>query len=94
MCLLLLFWYMCNNVLEGGCLHPAVGKALERLSSENLGSLAFVVFQESPEPFPTLEWAGTLCVWAARREEQHVILALMIPLVMKMRHVLRQCMAE
>jgi len=41
-----------------------------------------------------LDRACTVCVWAARREEQHVSLALMIPLVMKMRHILRQRMAE
>jgi hypothetical protein len=61
---------------------------------KNSCGFARVVFQEPPEPFPALDRACTLCVWAARREEQPVILALMIPLVMKMRHILRQRMAE
>jgi hypothetical protein len=70
------------------------GFIVDDVGSKHLCGLARVVFQEPPEPFPTLDRACPLCVWAARREEQHVILALMIPLVMKMRHVLRQCMAE
>jgi hypothetical protein len=42
----------------------------------------------------TLDWTLTRCVLADRRKEQDIALALMIPLVMKMRHVLRQRMAE
>ena len=53
-----------------------------------------IVFQEPPESFTALDRACTLCVWADYREEEHIALALMIPLVMKMRHVLRQRMAE
>jgi len=36
----------------------------------------------------------TLCILADCRKEQRVALALVIPLVMKMRHVLRQRMAQ
>ena len=53
MCLLLLFGYTCNDVHEGGCLHLAVGKALERLTPEHLGSLALIVFEEAAKPFTT-----------------------------------------
>jgi hypothetical protein len=42
----------------------------------------------------TLYRAFAFCVLAARRKKQHVALALMIPLVMKMLHVVRQRMAE
>src|SRR5205807_9025191 len=55
---------------------------------------ARVVFQEPSEPFTTLNGTCTRCVWANRRKEEHVALALMIPLVMKMLHVLRQHMAK
>ena len=70
------------------------GCSVDDVGSKHLCGLARVVFQEPSEPFPALDRACTLCVWAARREEQHVILALMIPFVMKMRHILRQRMAE
>ncbi len=63
------------------------GFIVDDVGSKHLGGLARVVFQEPPEPFPALDRACTLCVWAARREEQHVILALMIPLVMNSFHV-------
>ena len=53
-----------------------------------------VVFEEAPEPFATLYWAFPLWGWADHRKEEHVVLALMIPLVMKMWHILRQRMAE
>ena len=53
-----------------------------------------VVFQEPAEPFTTLHRACTLCVLADRRKEQDIALALMIPLVMKMLHILRQRMAQ
>ena len=82
MCLLLLFWYTCNNVDEGGCLHLAVGKALECLAPENLGSVALVVFEEAAKPFATPNRARTCCVVADCRKEQDIPLALMIPLVM------------
>ncbi len=62
--------------------------------SKNSCGFARVVFQEPSEPFTTLHQALTLCVVADRRKEQHVVLALMIALVMKMLHVLRQRMAE
>jgi hypothetical protein len=86
MCLLFVFWYTCNNVHEGGCLHPAVGKALERLSAEHLGSLALVVFEEVSKPFTTPHRACTLWVLTDHREEEYVALPLMIPLVMLQVH--------
>jgi hypothetical protein len=57
------------------------------LLDKNLCGLARVVFQEPPKPFATLHGACTLGVLADRRKEQHVTLALVIPLMMKMRHV-------
>src|SRR5262249_51237401 len=71
-----------TNVHQGGCLHLAVGKALERLSSENLGSLALVVFEEASKPFTTPHRACTLWGLTDHRKEEHVALPLMIPLVM------------
>src|SRR5712691_241143 len=62
--------------------------------SKNSCGLARVVFQEPPKPFATLKGACTLCVLADRRKEQHVTLALVIPLMMKMRHILRERMAQ
>src|SRR2546427_5038079 len=53
-----------------------------------------VVFEEAPEPFATLYWAFPLWGWADHRKEEHVALALMIRLVMKMRHVFCKCTAE
>jgi hypothetical protein len=41
-----------------------------------------------------LDRACTLCVWADRRKEKRIALALMIPLMMKMRHILCQRMAK
>src|SRR5919198_4346580 len=70
--------------------------ALEVLILLNKNSCGFtrVIFQKSPKPFTTLH--GTLMrrVWADRRKEQHIPLALMIALVMKMLYVLCQRMAE
>ena len=57
--------------------------------SKNSCGFARVVFQESPEPFTTLNGTCTLWVLADHRREERVALALMIPLVMKMLHVLR-----
>src|SRR4029434_5232851 len=62
--------------------------------SKNSCGFACVVFEDPPKPFATLYRALTLCVWADCRKEQHVALALVIPLVMKMCHVLRQRMAK
>src|SRR5437016_4282082 len=62
--------------------------------SKNSCGLAHVVFQEPSEAFTALDRACTLCVWADRRKEEPIALALMIPLVMKMRHILRQHMVE
>ena len=61
------------------------GLARPPVWSKNSCGFARVVFQEPPEPFTTLNRACTLCVLADRRKEQHVALALMIPLVMIMR---------
>jgi len=55
--------------------------------SKNSRGFTRVVFQQSPEPFTTLQWACTLCILVDRRKEQHIALALMIPFVMKMRHL-------
>ena len=62
--------------------------------SKNSCGFACVVFQDPPEPFPALHGAFALRVLADRRKEQYVPLALVIPLVMNMRHLLRQRMAE
>ena len=62
--------------------------------SKNSCGFTRVVFQKSPKPFTTLNGTLTRRVWADRRKEQDIALALMIPLVMKMRHILRQRMAE
>ena len=51
---------------------------------------ACVVFQEPPKPFTTLHRALARRVRADRRKEQDILLALMIPLVMKMLCILRQ----
>jgi hypothetical protein len=66
----------------------------DAVGSKNSCGLARVVFQEPPESFTALDRACTLCGWADHMEEEHIALALMIPLVMKMRHVLRQRMVE
>src|SRR6266545_3156609 len=62
--------------------------------SKNSCGFAHVVFQESPKPFTALNRALLLRALANFRKEEHVALILMIPLVMKMRHILRQHMAE
>src|SRR5882762_9445653 len=55
---------------------------------------ARVVFQEPAEPFTTLHWALPRRVLADERKEQHVVFALVIPLMMNMLDILRQHMAE
>src|SRR5882724_4372762 len=62
--------------------------------SKNSCGLVLIIFQQPSKPFATLNGTFTLCILADCRKEQHVALALMIPLVMKMLHILRQCMAE
>ncbi len=62
--------------------------------SKNSCGLAHVVFQGPPEPCTTRHGTWTFWVLADRRKEEHVAFALMIPLVMKMRDILRQRMAE
>ena len=64
------------------------------LLDKNSCGFTFVVFEESPKPFTTPNWACTCCILADRRKEQHIALAMMIPFVMEMLHVLCQCMAE
>ncbi len=76
------------HLLEAGC------ESKDRVWSKNSCGFTRVVFQQSSEPFTTLKWAYTLYALVDRRKEQHVALALMIPLMMKMRHILRQRMAE
>ncbi len=62
--------------------------------SNNSCGFTHVVFEEAPKSFTTLKWACTLGVLVDRRKESYVALALMIALMMKMRHILRQRMAE
>ena len=62
--------------------------------SKNSCGLARVVFQEPPEPFTTLNGTCTFWALADGRKEQHVVFTLVIPLMMKMRDILRQHMAE
>src|SRR6267142_298134 len=57
--------------------------------SKNSCGFTGVVFQEPPESFTTLNWRCTLRVLADCRKEQHIALALVIPLMMKMRHIRR-----
>src|SRR5262249_14362939 len=52
------------------------------------------VFHHPAEPFTTLDRTLTLLLLPDDRKEQHVPLALMIPLVMPMRHLLRQRVTE
>lgn len=47
--------------------------------------------EQSAEPFPTLNWAVGLTALLGLREQQHIALALMIPLLVKMGDVLLQC---
>ena len=47
---------------------------------------AVIVLEETSEPFATPNF--TLWVLVQRRKEQHIALALMIPLVMKMLYIL------
>src|SRR6266571_2959607 len=56
--------------------------------------VAVVVLQQPTEPFATPQRALTRSALAGQGKEQYVALALMIPLVMNMRHVLRQRMTE
>ena len=69
-------------------LEALVGKAMDPVWSKNSCGFARIVFQEPPEPFTALNRAFALWVLADHRKEQHVALALMIPLVMIMVHVL------
>jgi len=72
---------------------PIAPEDLSLLDKNSCG-LARVVFQEPPEPFMALDRACTLWVWANRRKEERIALALMIPLMMKMRYILCQRMAQ
>src|SRR5215475_4138132 len=67
---------------------------VEAIWSKNSCGFVRIVFQESPEPFTTLQRALTYCVLADCRKEQEIPLALMIPLVMIMLYVLLERMPE
>jgi hypothetical protein len=67
---------------------------LDPVWPKNSCSFTFVVFEEASNPFTTSNRAGTVRVLADGRKEEHVGLALVIPLVMKVLHVLRQRMTE
>src|SRR5712692_9110673 len=87
---------MCTRrrIAPGAALRPATASGLDPVWSKNSCGLALVVFQQPAKPLTTLQWACTYRVLADRRKEQDIALALMIPLVVKMRHILRQCVAE
>src|SRR5712691_3621120 len=71
------------------------GRHVHLVWSKNSCGLVRIVFQESPEPFTTLDRTLTRRVLMTdHRKEQHVAFALMIPLVMIMLHILGQGMAE
>src|SRR5882724_8277668 len=73
--------------------HVLLDRDLYVVWSKNSCGFMCVVFQEPSEPFSTVNCAFTLAVLAGCRKEQDIALALMIPLVMKMLHVLRQHLA-
>src|ERR687887_66766 len=62
--------------------------------STNSGGFARVVFQKSAKPFTTPKRAFTREVLVDCRKEEHVALALMIPFMVKMLHILRQRIVE
>jgi hypothetical protein len=62
--------------------------------STNSGSGVCVVFQEPAKPFTTLHRALALCILVDCWKEEDISLPLMIPLLMKMLHILHQSMAE
>src|SRR5216117_1165980 len=62
---------------SGFCLTPYL------VWSKNSYGFTSVVFQEPPESFTTLHGRCTLRVLADCRKEQHIALALVIPLMMK-----------
>ena len=73
---------------------PQASPAVALVWSKNSCGFARVVFQEPAEPFTTLYRALTRRVLADDRKEQHVVFALVIPLMTKMLDILRQHMAE
>src|SRR5262249_52801211 len=74
------------------------GASLERLCTgatcPPLCRVAVVVLQQPTEPFAAPHGALTRSALAGQRKEQHVALTLVIPLMMEMRDILRQRMAE
>src|SRR6266446_7206380 len=64
------------------------------LLDKNSCGLALIIFQQSPEPFATLNGTLTLYILPDRRKEQDILLPLMIPLVMIMLHILVERMLE
>ena len=62
--------------------------------SKNSCDPSFVIFEQPAEPFTTLNQAISFAFWSRWRKEQHIALALMIALMMKMLDILCPCMAE
>src|SRR5215470_2031393 len=56
--------------------------------------LLLIVFQQPAQPLTALHRVLTSCSLANRRQEHHIALALMIPLVMVMRHVFMERMPQ
>jgi hypothetical protein len=52
-----------------------------------------VELEQATESIRSLHFAH-VCVLIARRKEDHVVLALVVPLLVKVLYVLRQCSAE
>ena len=79
--------YSVSNFVGSSCTVPTrTVKKLMRLRAHSISG--------APEPFTALNRPFALWVLADHRKEQHVALALMITLVMKMFHIRRQRMAE
>ena len=65
-----------------------------RVRTTSLCSFAIVVFQQSAEPFVTLDRFVALSRLAEHRKEHHIALALMRTFLMKMDDVLFESMAQ
>jgi hypothetical protein len=64
------------------------------VGSKNSCGLTLIIFQQSSQPFATLNGAFTFWILTDCRKEEHVAFTLMIALVMEMFHVLCQSLAE
>jgi hypothetical protein len=53
-----------------------------------------IVFEQSAKPFTTLHRAVIPTYWAGGRQEQDIALALMIPFLMVMSHILVEYMPQ